>query len=175
MSYWHIQPSYTSLGRLWFKIEHCYHGQLGKQVASHYSSHIKPCVQFALCVISFFGLQRNCPSWGTVLKLVLIFKLIYISPFLIMSECFIFQLQGMLRVILEPLIGNAPLVGGVTMFFIRRPVGSERWLCLLFKPMTPRDVKKKKKNFSYLRSPSINLNLTKCYIFLFSGGPMLVV
>lgn len=33
-----------------------------------------------------------------------------------------FQLEGMLRVILEPLIGQAPLVGGVTMFFIRRPV-----------------------------------------------------
>lgn len=28
----------------------------------------------------------------------------------------------MLRVILEPLIGNIPLVGAVTMFFIRRPV-----------------------------------------------------
>lgn len=28
----------------------------------------------------------------------------------------------MLRVILEPLIGQAPLVGGVTLFFIRRPV-----------------------------------------------------
>lgn len=34
----------------------------------------------------------------------------------------LFQLEGMLRVILEPLIGQAPLVGGVTMFFIRRPV-----------------------------------------------------
>uniref|UniRef100_A0A3Q4MZ49 Extended synaptotagmin-like protein 1a n=1 Tax=Neolamprologus brichardi TaxID=32507 RepID=A0A3Q4MZ49_NEOBR len=31
------------------------------------------------------------------------------------------QLHGMLRVILEPLIGNIPLVGAVTMFFIRRP------------------------------------------------------
>uniref|UniRef100_A0A3B4G9P5 Extended synaptotagmin-3-like n=1 Tax=Pundamilia nyererei TaxID=303518 RepID=A0A3B4G9P5_9CICH len=29
------------------------------------------------------------------------------------------KLQGMLRVILEPLIGQAPLVGGVTFFFIR--------------------------------------------------------
>uniref|UniRef100_A0A8C1CGZ2 Extended synaptotagmin-like protein 3 n=2 Tax=Cyprinus carpio TaxID=7962 RepID=A0A8C1CGZ2_CYPCA len=35
------------------------------------------------------------------------------------------QLQGMLRVILEPLIGQAPLVGGVTMFFIRRPVSMD--------------------------------------------------
>lgn len=34
----------------------------------------------------------------------------------------IFQLKGMMRVILEPLIGEAPLVGGVTLFFIRRPV-----------------------------------------------------
>uniref|UniRef100_A0A672IFT5 Extended synaptotagmin-3-like n=1 Tax=Salarias fasciatus TaxID=181472 RepID=A0A672IFT5_SALFA len=32
------------------------------------------------------------------------------------------KLQGMIRVILEPLIGQAPLVGGVTFFFIRRPV-----------------------------------------------------
>lgn len=31
----------------------------------------------------------------------------------------------MLRVILEPLIGQAPLVGGVTMFFIRRPVSMD--------------------------------------------------
>lgn len=31
----------------------------------------------------------------------------------------------MLRVILEPLIGVAPLVGGVTFFFIRRPVSSD--------------------------------------------------
>lgn len=28
----------------------------------------------------------------------------------------------MMRVILEPLIGQAPLVGGVTFFFISRPV-----------------------------------------------------
>lgn len=32
------------------------------------------------------------------------------------------QLHGKLRVILEPLIGDVPLVGAVTMFFIRRPV-----------------------------------------------------
>lgn len=38
---------------------------------------------------------------------------------------FFVQLQGMLRVILEPLIGQAPLVGGVTMFFIRRPVSTD--------------------------------------------------
>ncbi|XP_051566926.1 extended synaptotagmin-3-like [Myxocyprinus asiaticus] len=37
------------------------------------------------------------------------------------------QLQGMLRVILEPLIGQAPLVGGVTMFFIRRPTLQINW------------------------------------------------
>ncbi|XP_042078416.1 extended synaptotagmin-3 [Haplochromis burtoni] len=36
------------------------------------------------------------------------------------------KLQGMLRVILEPLIGQAPLVGGVTFFFIRRPVSGQR-------------------------------------------------
>lgn len=30
----------------------------------------------------------------------------------------------MLRVILEPLIGDAPLVGGITFFFIRRPVSA---------------------------------------------------
>ncbi|XP_051564335.1 extended synaptotagmin-3 [Myxocyprinus asiaticus] len=37
------------------------------------------------------------------------------------------QLQGMLRVILGPLIGQAPLVGGVTMFFIRRPTLLINW------------------------------------------------
>ncbi|KAG7278869.1 hypothetical protein CRUP_036383 [Coryphaenoides rupestris] len=31
------------------------------------------------------------------------------------------QLHGMMRVILEPLIGDVPIVGAVTMFFIRRP------------------------------------------------------
>uniref|UniRef100_A0A8C9T4V5 Extended synaptotagmin-3 n=1 Tax=Scleropages formosus TaxID=113540 RepID=A0A8C9T4V5_SCLFO len=37
------------------------------------------------------------------------------------------QLQGMLRVILEPLIGQSPLVGGITMFFIRRPTLEIDW------------------------------------------------
>ncbi|KAJ3587121.1 hypothetical protein NHX12_013511 [Muraenolepis orangiensis] len=34
------------------------------------------------------------------------------------------QLYGKLRVILEPLIGDIPLVGAITMFFIRKPVTS---------------------------------------------------
>ncbi|XP_061579912.1 extended synaptotagmin-3 [Cololabis saira] len=37
------------------------------------------------------------------------------------------KLQGMLRVILEPLIGQTPLVGGVTIFFIRRPTLQINW------------------------------------------------
>ncbi|XP_064408480.1 extended synaptotagmin-1 [Latimeria chalumnae] len=37
------------------------------------------------------------------------------------------QLHGMLRVILEPLIGDMPLVGAVTIFFIRRPVLDINW------------------------------------------------
>ncbi|XP_076603114.1 extended synaptotagmin-3 [Chaetodon auriga] len=37
------------------------------------------------------------------------------------------KLKGMLRVILEPLIGQAPLVGGVTFFFIRRPTLEINW------------------------------------------------
>lgn len=37
------------------------------------------------------------------------------------------KLKGMLRVILEPLIGEAPLVGGVTYFFIRRPTLKIDW------------------------------------------------
>ncbi|KAM9347141.1 extended synaptotagmin-3 [Symphorus nematophorus] len=37
------------------------------------------------------------------------------------------KLKGMLRVILEPLIGDAPLVGGVTFFFIRRPTLEINW------------------------------------------------
>uniref|UniRef100_A0A3P9CI44 Synaptotagmin SMP domain-containing protein n=1 Tax=Maylandia zebra TaxID=106582 RepID=A0A3P9CI44_9CICH len=36
-------------------------------------------------------------------------------------------LQGMMRVILEPLIGQTPLVGGVTFFFIRRPTLKINW------------------------------------------------
>uniref|UniRef100_A0A3Q4HTA3 Extended synaptotagmin-like protein 3 n=1 Tax=Neolamprologus brichardi TaxID=32507 RepID=A0A3Q4HTA3_NEOBR len=35
--------------------------------------------------------------------------------------------QGMLRVILEPLIGQAPLVGGVTLFFIHCPTLHINW------------------------------------------------
>ncbi|XP_074550890.1 extended synaptotagmin-3 [Halichoeres trimaculatus] len=37
------------------------------------------------------------------------------------------KLEGMMRVILEPLIGQAPLVGGVTYFFIRRPTLEINW------------------------------------------------
>ncbi|MBN3307532.1 EST2B protein, partial [Amia calva] len=37
------------------------------------------------------------------------------------------QLHGVLRVILEPLIGQSPLVGGITMFFIRRPTLDIDW------------------------------------------------
>ncbi|XP_057685550.1 extended synaptotagmin-1 [Corythoichthys intestinalis] len=37
------------------------------------------------------------------------------------------QLNGKLRVILEPLIGDIPLVGAVTMFFIRRPKLDINW------------------------------------------------
>ncbi|XP_028249191.1 extended synaptotagmin-3 isoform X2 [Parambassis ranga] len=37
------------------------------------------------------------------------------------------KLYGMLRVILEPLIGQAPLVGGITFFFIRRPKLQINW------------------------------------------------
>ncbi|XP_019945591.2 extended synaptotagmin-3 [Paralichthys olivaceus] len=37
------------------------------------------------------------------------------------------KLKGMLRVILEPLIGEVPLVGGVTFFFIRRPTLQINW------------------------------------------------
>ncbi|KAM9804520.1 extended synaptotagmin-3 [Neosynchiropus ocellatus] len=37
------------------------------------------------------------------------------------------KMEGMLRVILEPLIGQAPLVGGVTFFFIRRPKLEINW------------------------------------------------
>lgn len=50
-----------------------------------------------------------------------------------MSDCpGSFQFAGMLRVILEPLIGQAPLVGGVTFFFIRRPVSVHGFSLLLF-------------------------------------------
>ncbi|KAI2649721.1 Extended synaptotagmin-1 [Labeo rohita] len=37
------------------------------------------------------------------------------------------QLHGNLRVILEPLIGDVPLVGAITMFFIRRPKLDINW------------------------------------------------
>ncbi|XP_056157956.1 extended synaptotagmin-1 isoform X2 [Lampris incognitus] len=37
------------------------------------------------------------------------------------------QLYGMMRVILEPLIGDVPIVGAVTMFFIQRPKLDINW------------------------------------------------
>ncbi|XP_054831941.1 extended synaptotagmin-1 isoform X1 [Eublepharis macularius] len=37
------------------------------------------------------------------------------------------QLHGMLRVILEPLIGDVPIVGALTVFFIRRPTLDINW------------------------------------------------
>ncbi|KAM4563855.1 extended synaptotagmin-1 [Odontesthes bonariensis] len=37
------------------------------------------------------------------------------------------QLHGKLRLILEPLIGDVPLVGAITMFFIRRPKLDINW------------------------------------------------
>uniref|UniRef100_A0A673L4Z0 Extended synaptotagmin-like protein 1b n=1 Tax=Sinocyclocheilus rhinocerous TaxID=307959 RepID=A0A673L4Z0_9TELE len=37
------------------------------------------------------------------------------------------QLHGMMRVILEPLIGDVPIVGAVTMFFIQRPKLTINW------------------------------------------------
>ncbi|XP_037624574.1 extended synaptotagmin-1 isoform X1 [Sebastes umbrosus] len=37
------------------------------------------------------------------------------------------QLHGMMRVILEPLIGDVPIVGAVTMFFIQRPKLDINW------------------------------------------------
>ncbi|XP_026872326.2 extended synaptotagmin-1 isoform X2 [Electrophorus electricus] len=37
------------------------------------------------------------------------------------------QLHGKMRVILEPLIGDVPLVGAITMFFIRRPKLDINW------------------------------------------------
>lgn len=42
------------------------------------------------------------------------------------------QLHGKLRVILEPLIGDVPLVGAITMFFIQRPVNFPK-LCFVVK------------------------------------------
>ncbi|XP_066064945.1 LOW QUALITY PROTEIN: extended synaptotagmin-1, partial [Chamaea fasciata] len=37
------------------------------------------------------------------------------------------QLHGMLRVILEPLLGDVPIVGALSMFFIRRPTLDINW------------------------------------------------
>ncbi|XP_056418289.1 extended synaptotagmin-1 [Hyla sarda] len=37
------------------------------------------------------------------------------------------QLHGMVRVILEPLIGDVPIIGAITLFFIRRPMLDLNW------------------------------------------------
>ncbi|KAM6112302.1 LOW QUALITY PROTEIN: extended synaptotagmin-1 [Phoenicopterus ruber ruber] len=37
------------------------------------------------------------------------------------------QLHGLLRIILEPLLGDVPIVGALTMFFIRRPTLDINW------------------------------------------------
>lgn len=49
-----------------------------------------------------------------------------------------------MRVILEPLIGDAPLVGGITFFFIRRPVSAS----IHFNPHQLRSVIKNKIGFN---------------------------
>jgi hypothetical protein len=36
-----------------------------------------------------------------------------------------FQLQGTLRVILEPLLVDKPFIGAVTVFFLQKPVSSK--------------------------------------------------
>lgn len=48
------------------------------------------------------------------------------------------QLHGMLRIILEPLLGDVPIVGAVTMFFIRRPVSAPPPTLGLAAPAPPR-------------------------------------
>ncbi|TRY99498.1 hypothetical protein DNTS_014204 [Danionella cerebrum] len=37
------------------------------------------------------------------------------------------QLHGVLRVILEPLLGNMPLVGGLSLFFLKKPLLDVNW------------------------------------------------
>jgi len=39
-----------------------------------------------------------------------------------LSVCAWPQLHGVLRVILEPLLGNMPLVGALSLFFLKKPV-----------------------------------------------------
>lgn len=65
--------------------------------------------------------------WASHFLNLNVFMIIMRICSLILEKLFwIFQLKGMLRVILEPLIGDAPLVGGVTFFFLRRPASAHR-------------------------------------------------
>lgn len=65
------------------------------------------------------SIQRCCPSeMYTVFHSVSIYQQFSQTSSLLLC----LQLHGMMRVILEPLIGDVPIVGAVTMFFIKRPV-----------------------------------------------------
>ena len=48
------------------------------------------------------------------------------------------QIHGTMRVILEPLIGDMPLVGALSIFFLRKPVS--HIYCPVFFPLPPRKV-----------------------------------
>uniref|UniRef100_A0A3Q4HCA6 Extended synaptotagmin-like protein 3 n=1 Tax=Neolamprologus brichardi TaxID=32507 RepID=A0A3Q4HCA6_NEOBR len=65
----------------------------------------------------------------SVFDLCILFSLIiyFIPGIFTVYIYFIYSLQGMMRVILEPLIGQTPLVGGVNFFFIRRPTLKINW------------------------------------------------
>ncbi|MEQ2179791.1 Extended synaptotagmin-2, partial [Goodea atripinnis] len=35
------------------------------------------------------------------------------------------QIHGVLRVVMEPLLGDVPLVGGLSLFFLKKPVSAD--------------------------------------------------
>lgn len=45
------------------------------------------------------------------------------------------QLQGTLRIILEPLLVDKPFIGAVTVFFLQKPVSSKPRTGLIILPM----------------------------------------
>lgn len=42
----------------------------------------------------------------------------------VMLFCSSVQLHGTLRVVMEPLLGDMPLIGALTVFFLQKPVSS---------------------------------------------------
>lgn len=66
--------------------------------------------------------EYRCVCVCQLSSIMQLFAVSHVRGFSHFLALFRLQLHGVMRVILEPLIGDVPIVGAVTMFFIKRPV-----------------------------------------------------